>query len=195
MDSSVSPTHGAQEGTAWNGHFDCSCYHPLFVFNQFGHLERCKLRPGNVHSADGWEDVLKPVMARYADKDILRLFRADAAFAIPALYETLEAAGYFYAIRLPTNVILQDKIADLSETSGRPAAEPRAPGLWRLRVSGRLLGQAPPGAGQGRVASRRAVSARRLPRHQPALRSLSRSSPSTISAAPPSSTSRRARSL
>jgi hypothetical protein len=37
MDSSVSPTHGAQEGTAWNGHFGCLCYHPLFVFNQFGH--------------------------------------------------------------------------------------------------------------------------------------------------------------
>ena len=51
MDSSVSPTHGAQEGTAWNGHFGCMCYHPLFVFNQFGHLERCALRPGNVHSA------------------------------------------------------------------------------------------------------------------------------------------------
>jgi hypothetical protein len=63
MDSSVSPTHGAQEGTAWNGHFGCMCYHPLFVFNQFGHLERCALRPGNVHSADGWEAVLKPVIA------------------------------------------------------------------------------------------------------------------------------------
>lgn len=32
MDSSVSPTHGAQEGTALNGHFGCMCYHPLFVF-------------------------------------------------------------------------------------------------------------------------------------------------------------------
>ncbi len=107
MDSSVSPTHGAQEGTARSGHFDCSCYHPLFVFNQFGHLERCKLRLGNVHSAHGWEEVLGPVMARYADKDILRLFRADAAFSIPALYVTLETAGYFYAIRLPKNTILQ----------------------------------------------------------------------------------------
>jgi len=38
-----------------------------------------------VHSADGWEEVLGPVMARYADKDILRLFRADAAFALSAL--------------------------------------------------------------------------------------------------------------
>jgi len=35
MDSSVSPTHGDQEGAAWNGHFDCTCYHPNFLFNQF----------------------------------------------------------------------------------------------------------------------------------------------------------------
>ena len=55
MDSSVSPTHGEQENSVWNGHYDCTCYHPLFVFNQFGDLERCTLRPGNVHSADGWE--------------------------------------------------------------------------------------------------------------------------------------------
>ena len=27
----------------------------LFVFNQFGDLERSMLRPGNVHSADGWD--------------------------------------------------------------------------------------------------------------------------------------------
>ena len=54
MDSSVSPTHGEQEGTARNGHFDCKSYHPLFVFSQFGMLERCSLRPGNVHRADDW---------------------------------------------------------------------------------------------------------------------------------------------
>src|SRR3954471_6387462 len=41
MDSSVSPTFGEQEGSAYNGHFSCTCYHPLFVFNQFGDLERC----------------------------------------------------------------------------------------------------------------------------------------------------------
>jgi hypothetical protein len=46
MDSSVSPTFGEQEGSAYNGHFGCTCYHPLFVFNQFGDLERCALRPG-----------------------------------------------------------------------------------------------------------------------------------------------------
>ena len=65
MDSSVSPTYGEQEGSAYNGHFGCTCYHPLFVFNQFGDLERCALRPGNVHSAEGWREVLEPVVARY----------------------------------------------------------------------------------------------------------------------------------
>src|SRR4051812_14862254 len=59
MDSSVSPTHGEQEDSVWTGHYACTCYHPLFVFNQFGDLERCTLRPGNVHSADGWVNVLK----------------------------------------------------------------------------------------------------------------------------------------
>ncbi len=58
MDSSVSPTHGEQENSVWNTHYACTCYHPLFLFNQFGDLERCALRPGNVHSADGWDSVL-----------------------------------------------------------------------------------------------------------------------------------------
>jgi hypothetical protein len=110
MDSSVSVTHGAQEDTGWNGHFDCMCNHPLFVFNQFGHLERCALRPGNVHSADGWEVVLKPVIARYADRHLMRFFQGDAAFTIPELYRTLEAEDYFYAIRLRANRVLQSKI-------------------------------------------------------------------------------------
>ena len=68
MDSSVSPTHGEQELSAWNGHYECTCYHPLFVFNQFGDLERCSLRAGNVHSADGWKDALEPVVERYRGK-------------------------------------------------------------------------------------------------------------------------------
>ena len=36
MDSSESPVHGQQEGAAYNGHFECVCYHPLFLFDQFG---------------------------------------------------------------------------------------------------------------------------------------------------------------
>jgi hypothetical protein len=126
MDSSVSPTHGAQEESMWNGHFGCTCYHPLFVFNQFGDLERCALRPGNVHSADGWMSVLKPVVARYQSKGERLAFRADAAFAAPAMYEFLEAANIEYAIRLPANQVLQAKIAHLLKRPvGRPPHEVR----------------------------------------------------------------------
>ena len=121
MDSSVSPTYGDQEGTAYNGHFACTCYHPLFVFNQFGDLERCALRPGNVHSADGWQDVLEPVVARYRSKFKRRYFRADAAFANPEVYEFLEAEAFKYAIRLPANQVLQQRIAYLLK---RPVGRP-----------------------------------------------------------------------
>jgi hypothetical protein len=103
MDSSESPTHGQQEGSAWNGHFGCTCYHPLFVFNQFGDLERCVLRPGNAHSAEGWRSVLEPVIARYRERGLPLWFRGDAAFAKPELYELLEAEGMGYAIRMPAN--------------------------------------------------------------------------------------------
>jgi len=93
MDSSVSPTHGEQEMSVWNGHYECTCYHPLFVFNQFGDLERCALRPGNVHSADGWEGVLEPVVARYRGKLSRLYFRADAGFANPEVTSISKAKG------------------------------------------------------------------------------------------------------
>ena len=125
MDSSESPTHGEQEGSAYNGHFGCTCYHPLFVFNQFGDLERCRLRPGNVHSAEDWRLVLEPVIARYRERGVALHFRADAAFAKPEVYELLEAEGIRYAIRLPANQVLQERIGYLLKRPvGRPPKKP-----------------------------------------------------------------------
>jgi hypothetical protein len=125
MDSSESPTHGEQEGSVWNGHFGCTCYHPLFVFNQFGDLERCRLRPGNVHSAEDWRLVLEPVIARYRARAVDLCFRADAAFAKPELYELLEHEGIRYAIRLPANQVLQRRIGHLlTRPVGRPPKKP-----------------------------------------------------------------------
>jgi len=118
MDSSESPTYGEQEGSAYNGHFGCTCYHPVFVFNQLGDVERCALRPGNVHSADGWRVVLEPVIARYRDTVKRLYFRGDAAFANPEIYEFLEAEGMGYAIRLPANSILQGKIGIPAQAPG-----------------------------------------------------------------------------
>src|SRR5205085_2683297 len=126
MDSSESPTYGEQEGSAYNGHFACTCYHPLFVFNQFGDVERCALRPGNVHSADGWRALLEPVIARYRGSVKRLYFRGDAAFGNPEMYEYLEAKGISYAVRLPGNRVLQERIGYLLKRPvGRPPHEVR----------------------------------------------------------------------
>src|SRR4051812_8349422 len=126
MGSSESPTFGQQEGSAWNGHFRRTCYHPLFVSCQFGDLERCALRPGNVHSADDWRSVLAPVIARYRERGCALYFRGDAGFARPELYELLEAEDIGYAIRLPANPVLQERIGHLlTRPVGRPPKRPQ----------------------------------------------------------------------
>jgi len=126
MDSWVSETYGSQEGTAFNGHFGCTCYHPLFCFNPFGDLERALLRKGNVHSAHDWHSVLDPVVAWYRDADIRRFFRGDAAFANPEIYGFLEEEEYRYAIRLPANQNLQRAIEHLlTRPVGRPSRAPK----------------------------------------------------------------------
>jgi hypothetical protein len=70
-----------------------------------GDLERCALRPGNVHSADGWRGVLEPVVSRYRGKGTRLYFRGDAAFANPDIYQFLEVEGMAYAIRLRANMV------------------------------------------------------------------------------------------
>ena len=65
-------------------------------------------------------------MARYRHAAKRRYFRGDAAFAMPDLYEFLEAEGYKYAIRLPANAVLQESIAWLLRRPvGRPPHEVR----------------------------------------------------------------------
>jgi hypothetical protein len=126
LDSSVSETFGKQEGTAYNGYFECVCYHPQFLFNQFGDLERALLRRGNHASAKFWRRVLLPVIERYRHLDIPKFFRGDAAFANPALYRLLEKEGYRYAIRLKANAVLEREIEHLlTRPVGRPSHKPK----------------------------------------------------------------------
>ena len=126
MDSSISETYGNQQGAAYNAHFECCCYHPLFLFNQFGDVERVMLRRGNHASAKYWRRVLLPVIARYDHCQIPKFFRGDAAFAEPALYDKLEQSGYRYAIRLKSNPVLERRIARLLvRPVGRPSRRPK----------------------------------------------------------------------
>ena len=65
---------------------------------------------------------VSPMLARYADRDLMRFFRADACFCYPGpLIKTLEAEGYFYTIRLGKNAVLESRIAHLLR---RPVGRP-----------------------------------------------------------------------
>ena len=125
MDSSESQVHGQQEGSAYNGHFESVCYHPLFLFNQHGDCLAAKLRSGNVHSADDWDELLLPEIERQQAAGTQVAFRADAAFAKPEIYQALEQRGVQYAIRMPANASLEWEIADLLfRRPGRPSHKP-----------------------------------------------------------------------
>jgi Transposase DDE domain group 1 len=84
-----------------------------------------KLRPGNVHSAEDWEEVLLPEIERQRELGKEVVFRADAAFAKPEIYEALEKRGVKYAIRLPANASLERDIEELlTRPVGRPSHKP-----------------------------------------------------------------------
>src|SRR6059036_2500114 len=65
IDSSESPVHGAQEQSAYNGHFESLCHHPALRLQPEDDCLAAKLRSGNVHNADGWDEVLLPIIDRY----------------------------------------------------------------------------------------------------------------------------------
>ena len=85
MDSTEIPVHGEQEESAYNGHFESTCYHPLLLFNRDGDCLAAKLRAGNVHSAEDWEELLLPEIERQQQMGKEIAFRADAAFAKPEI--------------------------------------------------------------------------------------------------------------
>ena len=125
MDSSESPVYGAQEGSAYNGHFATVCYHPLFLFNDQGDCLAASLRPGNVPSADDWDDLLVPGIDRQQAAGRRVAFRADAAFARPAIYEGLEHRDVAYASRMPANKNLELAVEEiLFRPPGRPTCKP-----------------------------------------------------------------------
>jgi len=125
MDSTEIPVYGQQEQSAYNGHFESTCYHPLLLFNREGDCLAAKLRPGNIHSADDWEELLLPEIERQQKLGKEVVFRADAAFAKPEIYEALEERGVTYAIRIPANDSLERDISELlTRPVGRPSHKP-----------------------------------------------------------------------
>ena len=154
MDSSVSETYGHQEGSAYNGHFECTCYHPAFVFNQFGDLERVMLRRGNRGSAKFWRTGAaagdRPLPEPRHPQVLPRRLRVCGS----------EAAALAGVGRLPLRHPPQDQSGagtqdcPLAQASCGPAF-PQAEGLLsQLPLSGRFVGVRPPRRGPGGLACR-----------------------------------------
>jgi hypothetical protein len=118
MDATDDPTHGKQQLSFFHGYYEEHMYHPLLVFDgRTGFPLAAVLRPGNTHASRGALAVLKRLIKKLKKvyPEALILFRADAGFAVPALYRYLERQNIRYAIGFITNNRVAAQAAPLLE--------------------------------------------------------------------------------
>src|SRR5215210_1209417 len=118
FDSTDDPTHGEQEGSYYHGYYGQHMYHPLLVFDgESGHLITALLRAGNTHASHSSGAILKRIVGRLRQRwpGVAIEIRADAGFAVPALYDYCEREGITYTIALITNERLKQMGDDLLE--------------------------------------------------------------------------------
>src|SRR3954465_5640647 len=120
--------HGAQPGSAWNGHYHQRMYHPIIACAaETGDLLDARLRPGNAHTAEGALDFVLDLGDRLEGSMCqVATVRMDAGFPGERLLAGLEARGTPYVARLRNNRVLDRMAAPhLKRPPGRPPAEPR----------------------------------------------------------------------
>jgi len=118
FDSTDDPTHGEQEGSYYHGYYGQHMYHPLLVFDgESGHLITTLLRAGNTHASNSCIAILKRIVDRLRQRwpGVAIEIRADAGFAVPALYDYCEQERISYTIALITNERLKEMAAELLE--------------------------------------------------------------------------------
>ena len=126
LDSLPCETFGEQPGSVWNGHYQMRCYHPVLARSERGEYLGAKLRPGNVHTADGGLAFVLPILRRARAWAEQVWLRADAGFPEPELLGTLEEEGFLYVARLKTNAALERLAAPyLALPRDRAAGEER----------------------------------------------------------------------
>jgi hypothetical protein len=64
-----------------------TCYHPLLLFKGESDYLAAKLRLGNVHGAEDWDELLLSEIERQQRLGKETVFWADAAFAKPEIHE------------------------------------------------------------------------------------------------------------
>jgi hypothetical protein len=147
FDSTDEPTHGDQEGSYYHGYYGQHMYHPLLVFDgESGHLITALLRAGNTHASNTCVALLKRLVGGLRERwpEVEIELRADAGFAVPALYDYCEEEGITYTIGLITNPRLRemaeellDEAQELHETQGHKARlfgeDPYGAASWKKK--------------------------------------------------------------
>ena len=114
LDPTDDPTHGAQQLSFFNGHYDCWCYLPLLTFLTFNdeaeqYLCAAILRPGNAPATRGAIGTLCRLLAmlRVAFPRARFLVRLDGGFATPEVFDFLDAEpGLDYVVAMAENAVL-----------------------------------------------------------------------------------------
>jgi len=133
LDATDDPTHGAQQLTFFNSHYDTWCYWPLLAFVSFNdeteqYLCTAVLRPGNAPASRGAIGILWRILQRIWNafpKARVRV-RLDGGFADPLLLTFLDAMGVEYVVAMASNAVLNrlaeppmEQARQLSQASGK----------------------------------------------------------------------------
>ena len=130
LDPTDDPTHGAQQLTFFNGHYDCWCYLPLLAFLTFNdeaeqYLCAAILRPGNAPATGGARGTLTRLLGllRITFPRARFLVRLDGGFATPELFDFLDAEpGLDYVVAMGENAVLT-RLAAPAMGEARPQSE------------------------------------------------------------------------
>ena len=114
LDPTHDATHGGQQLSFFNWHYDSWCYLPLAGFLSFDnepdqYLFCCVLRAGNAVAKTGCLSILKRLLPRLRKafrKAKIRI-RLDAGFTGPKLYDFFEAERLEYVVCMGKNPVLQ----------------------------------------------------------------------------------------
>ncbi len=123
LDSTDKETHGSQEGTAYNGHYEHTCYHPLLAYvAETGDLVGAWLRRGTVASQKGASAFATGLLDRLeGEYGHVGAVRGDCAFATPSLMNRLDDRDTRFVFRLKTNEVLARlALPFLKRAVGRP---------------------------------------------------------------------------
>lgn len=117
LDPTDDPTHGAQQLSFFNGHYDTWCYLPVLGFISFNeeaeqYLCAAVLRPGNVTAARGAVGILRRLLLllRHFLPGVCIRVRLDGGFAHPQVLAFLETQPKLeYIVAMAKNAVLKRK--------------------------------------------------------------------------------------